>query len=124
MNIHYAIRCLILSSILLTGCSENGAKEEKAYVPVIASGWWRICEMPDLGELDGSDQSRQHIVDHGFIQSGNGKWQLWACIRGTAVGRLLYRWEGDNLNEGQFYISDLADFKGIKLARLQWVVEK
>ena len=68
--------------------------------PVIASDWWRICEMPDLGELKGPEPRRQHVVDHGFIQAAGGKWQLWACIRGTAVSRLLYRWEGDSLDAG------------------------
>jgi hypothetical protein len=34
------------------------------------------------------------------MMARNGKWQLWACIRGTAVSRLLYRWEGDSLEEG------------------------
>jgi len=69
-------------------------------IPVVDSNWWRICTMPDLGELNGPDPSRQHVVDHGFIRARNGKWQLWACIRGTAVGRLLYGWEGDSLEEG------------------------
>ncbi len=69
-------------------------------VPVVDSDWWRICLMPDLGELNGPDPKRQHIVDHGFIRAKNGKWVLWACIRGTAVGRLFYGWMGDSLEEG------------------------
>ncbi len=69
-------------------------------VPVIDSDWWRICTMPDLGELNGPDPQRQHVVDHGFIRAANGKWQLWACIRGCGVGRLLYGWEGDSLEDG------------------------
>lgn len=68
--------------------------------PVVDGPWWRICEMPDLGELAGPRPERQHVVDHGFIQAENGTWQLWACIRGTAVGRLLYRWRGDSLTDG------------------------
>jgi hypothetical protein len=69
-------------------------------IPAIDSDWWRICEMPDLRELNGPNPERQHVVDHGFIQATNGKWQLWACIRGAAVGRLLYAWEGDDLEHG------------------------
>ena len=69
-------------------------------VPIIEGDWWRICEMPDLGELNGPDPRRQHVVDHGFIRALNGKWQIWACIRGTAVSRLLYGWEGDSLEDG------------------------
>lgn len=80
------------------------ATPEDAHVtprmPVIDGPWWRICEMPDLGELAGPDPERQHVVDHGFIQARNGKWQLWACIRGTAVSRLIYGWEGDSLEDG------------------------
>lgn len=69
-------------------------------IPVIESEWWRVCEMPDLGELKGQDPERQHIVDHGFIHAKNGKWILWACVRGTKVGRLIYGWEGGSLEEG------------------------
>jgi hypothetical protein len=56
--------------------------------------------MPDLHELAGPDPERQHVVDHGFVLAENGKWQLWACIRGTAVSRLLYGWEGESLADG------------------------
>jgi hypothetical protein len=56
--------------------------------------------MPDLGPLNGPDATRQHIVDHGFYQLPNGKWRVWACLRGTAVGRLLFGWEGDSLDRG------------------------
>lgn len=69
-------------------------------VPVVDSDWWRICTMPDLGELNGPEPERQHVVDHGFILARNGKWQLWACIRGTAISRLLYGWQGDSLEVG------------------------
>ncbi len=84
---------------------QNGYDEQEnnisvPRVPVIEGDWWRICRVPDLGELAGPDPERQHVVDHGFIQAENGKWQLWACIRGTAVGRLLYGWEGDSLEDG------------------------
>ncbi len=69
-------------------------------VPVLDSEWWRISEAPDLGSLNGPDPNRQDVVDHSFIQADDGTWQLWACIRGTKVGRLLYGWEGDSLEEG------------------------
>ncbi len=77
-----------------------GEREATARVPVIEDDWWRICEMPDLGELNGPDPERQHIVDHGFIRAREGSWQLWACMRGTAVGRLIYGWQGRSLEEG------------------------
>ncbi len=78
------------------GTAENHTVQK----PVIAGDWWRICEMPDLGELQGPDPERQHIVDHGFIRAEDGTWQLWACMRGTGVGRLLYGWEGKSLEKG------------------------
>jgi len=33
-------------------------------------------------------------------QCDNNKWVLWACIRGTAVSRLLYGWIGESLEKG------------------------
>ena len=69
-------------------------------VPEIASDWWRICTMPDLGALNGPDAKKQQIVDHSFIQRPDGKWTLWACMRGTGPGRILYGWEGDSLEKG------------------------
>ena len=67
------------------------------YVPVIAGDWWHIGNNPDLGELDGGE--RQEVVDHAIFQSADGAWHLWACIRGTRIGRLLYHWEGASLEE-------------------------
>lgn len=68
--------------------------------PVLEGSWWQICTMPDLGKLNGPVARKQHIVDHGFVRAANGKWQLWACLRGTAVSRLIYGWEGDSLEAG------------------------
>jgi hypothetical protein len=68
--------------------------------PVVDGPWRRICGMPDLGGLAGPEPRHQHIVDHGFIRARSGAWQLWACIRGTAAGRLIYGWEGDSLGAG------------------------
>ena len=56
-----------------------------------------ICTMPDLKELNPAPPKRPQIVDHGIIQAENGTWQLWACLRGVKVGRLIYGWEGDSL---------------------------
>jgi beta-fructofuranosidase len=84
--------------ICFLGCTGTPGKTK--LTPVIDSEWWRICDMPDLGELQCPDPEKQHIVDHGFILAANGKWQMWACIRGTAAGRLLYGWEGASLETG------------------------
>ncbi len=69
-------------------------------VPRITSDFWRVCVMPDLGSLNGPVASKQHIVDHGFMLADNGMWQLWACLRGTEVSRLLFGWEGESLEDG------------------------
>lgn len=74
--------------------------EEVPRVPVIDDEWWRISEAPDLDSLHGPDPNRQDVVDHGFIQAEEGMWQLWACIRGTKVGRIFYGWEGESLEKG------------------------
>ena len=79
------------------GIAPSGAIPRK---PVIDSEWWRICEMPDLGDLAGPDPKRQNVVDHSFVRAKNGKWQLWACIRGVSVGRVIYGWQGDSLESG------------------------
>ena len=86
--------------------------EETPRVPVVSENpkdWWMICTMPDLKELNGPIPKKQHIVDHGFIQDANGKWQLWACMRGTEVSRLIYGWEGESLEKGPW------QDKGIKV---------
>jgi len=101
MNPKYFFLIYILYFLVSSCQDRNTISEDKNdYVPVIASDWWRICEAQDLDTLNGPDPSRQHVIDHGFIQAANGKWQLWACMRGTAVGRLLYGWEGGSLTEG------------------------
>lgn len=69
----------------------------QVYVPTLIGESWRVCHFPDLGDIAGDDATKMHIVDHSFIQDNNGKWQLWACIRGAKPGRILYKWEGENL---------------------------
>ncbi len=70
------------------------------YRPVLEGEPWKVCVMPDLGALAGPEARRQHIVDHSFIQDAEGRWRLWACIRGTKVSRLIYGWVGDSLDKG------------------------
>ena len=91
---------LLLVSGLVAALSAgvSGAPIPIPRVPKITSpNYIQITTMPDLGALNGPNPFGQHIVDHGFIQAENGQWQLWACIRGTAVGRLLYGWQSDSL---------------------------
>ena len=91
----------ILSLLLCLLASTIRAEDQpQPRVPIIDGSWWRICEMPDLGELNGPVPRKQHIVDHGFIRAADGHWRLWACLRGTEVSRLLYGWQGESLGEG------------------------
>jgi len=63
-------------------------------IPVVQKPMWHISNNPDLGEFTGD---AQEVVDHAIWQSADGRWHLWACIRGTRIGRLLYAWEGGSL---------------------------
>ena len=76
--------------------------------PVLVGEPWKIALMPDLGELNGPDPKKQNIVDHGFIRDAHGNWQLWACLRGVRVGRILYRWEGRSLEQGPWEPKGIA----------------
>ena len=64
--------------------------------PVIDGGLWHIGNNPDLGDLHDDEQE---VVDHAIFRSDDGRWHLWACIRGTKIGRVLYRWEGGSLEQ-------------------------
>lgn len=89
---------ILLFLFCLNAIPQTGSPE--GHIPVIDSDWWRICTMPDLDSLNGTQSERQHIVDHGFLRKPDGSWLLWACMRGTAPGRILYGWEGTSLTEG------------------------
>jgi hypothetical protein len=65
---------------------------------VIDGEWWRVSHSPKLPEIDSEPGE---VVDHCFFKAANGKWQLWTQIRGTAIGRLFYRWEGGTKFEEQ-----------------------
>ena len=68
------------------------------HVPVIDGGFWYIGTQPDIGDL--AYDSDHEVVDHAIFQSSDGRWHLWACVRGTRIGRLLYQWDGDSLESG------------------------
>lgn len=65
-------------------------------MPVVQGKPWHIGDNPDLGALTGE---KQQIVDHAVFRSRDGAWHLWACIRSTKIGRLLYAWEGSSLEQ-------------------------
>jgi hypothetical protein len=77
--------------------------------PVLDGPWWLIGPNPDLkGRIDGDEQHRidfeknrvrEHNapVDHHMVRDNRGRWHLWGCVRATAVGRILYHWETDDI---------------------------
>lgn len=72
---------------------------EPVLVPKIDGEFWQIAGDPDLGKYT---MPKQQPVDFGIWQAADGTWQLWSCIRATAVPgktRLFYRWEGRRLTD-------------------------
>ena len=67
--------------------------------PAIVGDWWSVAGNPDLGRYT---TPVQEPVDFAVWQAVDGTWQLWSCIRKTAVPgatRLFYRWEGRSLTD-------------------------
>ncbi len=67
-------------------------------IPLLDGEPWHITTPPDLGNLSYED-SIHEMVDHAIWQSVDGKWHCWSCIRYTRVGRMLYGWEGNSLEQ-------------------------
>lgn len=74
-------------------------------MPVLEGPFWRLCGAAELGELG---DPRQEIVDHAIWRSDQGRWHLWACVRRTAVGRVLHGWSGTGLRSGLWPAEGLA----------------
>ncbi len=75
-----------------TDASAGGKGVKRAlHTPRLAGEWMQIAPSPKLPEIDSGPGQ---VVDHCLFRAANGKWQLWMQIRGTAVGRVFYRWEG------------------------------
>jgi hypothetical protein len=78
--------------------------------PELDGDWWMIGDNPALGEIQGlseeearkANKSPQECVDHHVFQSADGRWHLWGCIRGTAVGRVLYHWETASITDSHW----------------------
>jgi hypothetical protein len=70
-----------------------------------------IGPSPDLeGKIDGTaahrvefekGRVREHNapVDHHIVQDMDGLYHLWGCVRATAVGRIFYHWEADDVRQ-------------------------
>jgi len=95
MNALQTVGPAVMLLIAIVSCT--AADKPVPQKPVIVGDWKRMTAMPDLGQLAGPQPQRQHIVDHGLMQDAEGNWRIWACLRGTAVSRLLYGWKSPEL---------------------------
>ncbi len=82
---------------------------EKKLRPVLDGKWKLIGPTPNLaGKIDGDEAHRVEFqkgkirehnapVDHHIVRDVDGRFHLWGCVRNTAVGRVLYHWETDDV---------------------------
>jgi hypothetical protein len=90
---------LFTHAFLWAGLAFGVHAAEPVLVPQIDGNFWNIARDPDLGKYT---TTKQQPVDFGIWQAADGTWQLWSCIRSTAVPgktRLFYRWQANNLTE-------------------------
>ena len=79
--------------------------------PVLNGEYWLTGKSPDLKNIlsDGKTPKHEHggsqadeinaCVDHHVFQDNNGLWHMWACVRKTSVGRILYHWTAEKLTD-------------------------
>jgi hypothetical protein len=73
--------------------------------PCLDGPFWLLGPNPPLpaaltrasAEAGAPHPTAHECVDHHAFQSADGRWHLWGCVRRTAVGRVLYHWEGADL---------------------------
>lgn len=97
----FRVWCIVLISTAWV-VPASAQLPEQTKMPVIASEWWQITGMPDLGQWNSPDQ---RPVDFAIWQAADNTWHLWSCIRRTAWPgntRLLYGWEGASLTESDW----------------------
>jgi len=86
-----------------SGCGQQ-ARQVKLR-PIVDGEWWLIGPEPDLRPLGLQPESDPKGIqpnqpnDHCIFQAEDGMWHLWACVRGTKVGRILCHWEAENLTD-------------------------
>ncbi len=107
--------------------------------PVLSGEDWRIAAAPDLthfgwkheGQL-GSGANEPN--DHTIYSDTDGVWHLWACVRNTAIGRVLVHWQSPDLCAGDWRLSgdyiraekgageSLVDWKGQEFIQSPFVL--
>jgi sucrose-6-phosphate hydrolase SacC (GH32 family) len=69
--------------------------------PKLARDFVLIGPRPDIPKFV-LPPNPPECVDHHVFRGLDGAWHLWGCIRGTAIGRILYHWEGERLDQGSW----------------------
>lgn len=92
---------LCILAAFCAGCNEQ--VEQVKLGPVVDGDWWVIGPEPDLRLLglqpEPGDIQPNQPNDHCIFQGADGTWHLWACVRGTKVGRILCHWEATELTQ-------------------------
>ena len=82
---------------------------EKETETTISGAYWLTGKSPDLKGIlpEGETPPYEHggsnaqevnaCVDHHVFQDTAGLWHMWACVRNTSVGRILYHWTASSL---------------------------
>ncbi len=129
---------LFLLFLLTVACSP--AEEPVKMVPVVEDGWWDIGPEPDLTPLGLQPEGPYDVQpnqpnDHHIFRDVNGTWHLWACVRGTEVGRILAHWRADSLEQSPWEFTgevirankeageSLIEWKGLEFIQSPYVVE-
>lgn len=90
--------------LIVAFISCNNDPQTVKLVPEVVGAWRVIGPEPDLTDL-GLQPAGPHTVqpnqpnDHHMFRDIYGKWHLWACVRRTAVGRILAHWSADSLTQ-------------------------
>lgn len=79
--------------------------------PVVGDCWKLIGPRPEslgkqLPNLNEEPLRGWQPNDHAIFQGLDGCWHLWACVRQTSVGRLLCRWEAENLTDSPWRLCE------------------
>ena len=92
-------------------CNSHAPKyHEIKLVPVIEGEFWQIGPEPDLTPL-GLQPQQSNVQpnqpnDHHIFKAKDNRWHLWACVRGTKVGRIFCHWQANVLTQSPWTFTD------------------
>lgn len=98
----------------LIGPPPPASKEIPAEIPKTQAEIEKICEAAGMSKEDclkftkkeAGKKSRFEPVDHHIFKASDGYWHLWGCVRGTAIGRILYHWKSKNLTDSNWELTN------------------